>query len=154
MLFSYNFLFLGSIYIPNFRKCYQTVWILPISSFLVNFCCFLAKKKGQRCQNRKIVFLKHFLLLGSIYIPNFRKFQTVWILPIFFIFGKFWLFSAKKGQERPKSKKKFLCSIFFCQEVSTYQISENFIKRLGFCQFSSFLVNFGCFLFFGKILIY
>ena len=27
----------------------------------------------------------------------------------------------------------------------TYQILENVIKRFGFCQFSSFLVNFGCF---------
>ena len=31
-------------------------------------------------------------------------------------------------------------------QSSKYQISENFTKRFGFSQFSSFLVNFGCFL--------
>ena len=30
--------------------------------------------------------------------------------------------------------------MFLCWEASTYQISENFIKRFGFCQFSSFFV--------------
>ena len=90
--------------------------------------------------------MQHFLLLGSIYLPNFRKCQqTVWILPIFSIFGQFWLFFTIKDQKMIKSKKSFFCSIFFCWEAFTYGISENFIKRFGFCQLSSFLVNFGCF---------
>ena len=77
------------------------------------------------------------------YVPNFRKFhQTIWILPIFFIFCQFWLFFGQKGQNR----KKVFCSIRFCLEASTYKSSENYIKRFEFCQFSSFLVNFGCFL--------
>ena len=46
----------------------------------------------------------------------------------------------------PKLKKQFFGSIFFCWDASTYQISENFIRRFGFCQISLFLVNFDYFL--------
>ena len=49
----------------------------------------------------------------------------------FFFFAVFWL---KNGQKRRESKKSFL-QHFLCWEASTYQISENFIKRFGFCQF-------------------
>ena len=66
-------------------------------------------------------------------------------MPIFLIFGQFCLFFlAKKSQKRPKSKNSF-CWVFFCWEAFTYHISENFIKRFEFCQFSSFLVNLSCF---------
>jgi hypothetical protein len=58
------------------------------------------------------------------------------------ILAVFWL---KNSQKKPKSKKNKIIA-FFCWEASTYQISENFIKRFGFCQFYSFLVNFGYFL--------
>ena len=67
-------------------------------------------------------------------------------MAIFLIFGQFWLFFGQKGPKIPKSKNVFFCSIFFCwEEASTHQISESFTKRFGFCQFSSFLVNFGYF---------
>ena len=57
------------------------------SLFLINFRCFLAKKWPKKVEIKKIIFLQHFLSLGSIYIPNFRKFhRTVWILPIFLFF--------------------------------------------------------------------
>ena len=136
---------LGSIYIPNFRKFHQTVWILASFFFLFFFGCFLVKKRPKKAEIQKKKFCslffvgKHlhtkfqttssngldfasflnflsilaviwlittkkrpkskkndlvaFFLLGSIYIPNFRKFhQTAWILPVFLIFGQFWLF--------------------------------------------------------------
>ena len=56
------------------------------------FGCFLVKKRPKKAEIQKKFFMA-FSLLRSIYIPNFRKFhQTVQILPIFFIFGQFWLF--------------------------------------------------------------
>ena len=101
---------LGSIYIPNFRKFYQTVWILPI--FLI-FCqfwlLFWPKKKAKRGQNRKIVFFVEFSFVGKHLHTKFQKnYQTVWILPIFFNFCQFWLFLAKKAPKMPKSKNCFL----------------------------------------------
>ena len=45
----------------------------------------------------------------------------------------------------PKTKIVF-CRIIICWEVSTYQISETFIKRFRFCQFYQFFVSFGYFL--------
>ena len=84
-------------------------------------------------------FLQHFLLLRSIYLPNFRKFhQPVCILPIFFNFCQFWLFFGQKRPNSDKIKKRLFCSIFFYWEASTYQISENFIKRLNFENFLHF----------------
>ena len=94
---------LGSIYIPNFRKFHQTVWILPICFIFGQFSLFLVEKRPKKAEIQ---------LLKSTYIPNFRKFhQTVWILPIFFIFVNFGRFLAKKGQKRPKSKNG-LCGEF------------------------------------------
>jgi len=53
--------------------------------------------------------IANFLLLGSIYVPNYRKkIQTIWILPIFFIFGQFSLcgeFPFTKRQLHTKFKK-------------------------------------------------
>ena len=76
----------------------------------------------------------------SIKIPsnglNFAKFLHFWS-----ILAVFWLKNGQKG----RNPKKFFVA-FFCWEASTYQISENFIKHFRFCQFSSFLFNFGCFL--------
>ena len=101
------FFLLGSIYIPNFRKFHLTVWILPI--FFLIFLAVFWLKNGQKGWNPKKVFFVAFLLLGSIYIPDFRKFhQTVWILASFFFF-LFWL---KNGQKKPKSKKKIVAFFF------------------------------------------
>jgi len=80
---------LGSIYIPNFRKFYQTVWILPIFFIFGQFWLFFWPK------NAKIEkqFFLEFSFVRKYLRTNFRKFyQTVWILPIFFIFSQFWLF--------------------------------------------------------------
>ena len=115
-------------------------------------------KKAKKCQNRKIFFLKHFLMLESIYLLNFRKFyQTVWNLPIFLIFGKFWLFfgcfMAKKGQNQKivifvkfSFVGKHLHTKFW--EASTYQISEFFYQMVWilpiffiFCQFWLFFTK-------------
>ena len=86
-------------------------------------------------------------MLESIYLPNFGNFhQTFWLLPIFFIFGQFWLLFGQKMAKKAEIEKSFFRSLFFCWERSTYQISENFIEQFGFWQFSSFLVSFGCFL--------
>ena len=55
---------------------------------------------------------------------NFANFLHFWLF--------FWLFFlSKKGQKAWNRKI-----------VSTYQISENFIKQFEFCQFSSFLAVF------------
>ena len=100
-------------------------------------------KKGQ---NRKIVFSWIFFCWEAF------TFQISEILSNgldFANFLNFWSILAVFYQKRPKNvkiKKKVFCCIFFCWEVSTYQISQNVIKRFGFCQFSSSLVNFGCFL--------
>ena len=56
-------------------------------------------------------------LSESICIKNFRKFhQTVWILPIFFIFKQFWLFFGKESAKKGRNPKKLFCSIFFLLE--------------------------------------
>ena len=70
----------------------------------------------------------------------------VCILTIFFILINFDGFLAKKGQQNCRNRKTVFCWIFFCWEASIYQISENFIKWLGLCQFSSFLIKICCFL--------
>jgi hypothetical protein len=44
----------------------------------------------------------------------------------------------------PKSKNSFFLNFLLLGSIYV-PILENFIKRFGFCQFSSFLVNFGCF---------
>ena len=85
--------------------------------------------------------------MRSIYIPNFRIFIKGFRFRRFSsIFVNFGCFLVKKRPKKAEIQIKFYCSIFFCWEASTYQISENFIKRFRFCKFSSFLVNFGCFL--------
>ena len=62
----------------------------------------------------------------------------VWILPIFFIFCQFLLFFGHKRAKKGQNQKKFICSIFFFWEASTYQISENFIEQFGFSHFFLF----------------
>ena len=61
-------------------------------------------------------------------------------------FLHFWqilaVFCQKKAKKCRNRKTIFCCSIFFCWEESTYKISKNLIKWFGFCQFSSFFVNF------------
>ena len=81
----------------------------------------------------------NFHLLKSIHIQNFRKFhQTVWILPILLILVNFDCFLVKKRPKKVEIQKKIFRSILFCWKASKYQISENFTKRFGFCQFSYF----------------
>jgi hypothetical protein len=59
-----NLLLLRSIYIPNFSKFYQAVWILEIFFIFGLFWLFFGKKKGQQMPK-----------LQGMYIPNFRKFH-------------------------------------------------------------------------------
>ena len=109
------------------------------------FWLFLAKK-GQKGQNRKSGTVVNFHLLRGIYIPNFRKFhQTVWILPIFFIFG---CFLVKKRRKKAEIKKiNIFCSIFFVGKhlhTKFQKISSNgldFANFLCFCQFWPFFVK-------------
>ena len=80
--------------------------------FLNKFWLLFGQQKGQKMPKSKNSFFVEFSFLGSIYIPNFRKFyQTVWILPIFFIFGQFLMFfsqkKAKKGQNRKSDCGEF-----------------------------------------------
>ena len=94
-------------------------------------------KKPVKCQ---FLFL-NFLLLRSIHILIFRKFhEMVWILLIVSVFSQFLVFFVQKRPKNAKIEKKLFCWIFFYWEAFAYQISENFIKRFGFCKFSSFLV--------------
>ena len=73
---------------------------------------FLVKKRQKRPKSKKSFFVA-FLLLGSIYIENFRNFhQMVWILPNFL--AVFWL---KNGQKRPKSKKSFFVAFFLLGSI-------------------------------------
>ena len=70
-------------------------------------------KNGQKTPKYKKSFFIAFSLLGSIYIPNFRKFhQMVWILAIF-LFFYFCCFLVKKRPKKAEIEKKFFCSIFF-----------------------------------------
>ena len=82
------------------------------------FWLFLGQKMVKKGWNWKLIFLQHFLLLGRIYIINFRKFhQTIWILPIFFIFGQFWLFFLpKKDQKMTKSKENIFVAFSFVEK--------------------------------------
>ena len=95
-------------------------------------------KNGKKGRNPKKVFLKYFVLLRSIYMQNFRKFyQTVWILAIFFIFGKFWLVfgqkMAKKGWNR---KIVFVVTFYFVGK----HLHTKFQKKLSNClDFANFL---------------
>ena len=97
---------LGSIYIPNFRKFNQTVWILPIFSFL-SILAFFCKKKAKKGKNRKLGSVVNFHLLKGIYVPNFRKFhRMVCILAIFFYF--FWPFFALFRPKKAKIENRAL----------------------------------------------
>ena len=104
---------------------------------------FLAKKS----QNRKIAFLLNFFLLGSIYIPNFRKlYQTVLILPIFFIFGQFWLFFGQKKAQKCQNQKCFFVAFSFVgkhQFTKFQKISSNGLNFANFLHFGQFRMFFG-----------
>jgi hypothetical protein len=108
--------------------------------FLSIFAVFLAKK----CENRKIVFLLNFLLLGSIYIPNFRNFIKWFGFCQFSSFlVNFGCFFGKKCQNQ---KIVFLEFSFVRKHLRTkfQKILPNGLDLPIF----SFFVKFGCF--FGK----
>ena len=88
----------------------------------------------------------HFFLLESIYIPNIKissnGLDIANFLHFLSILAVFWL---KNGQKRSKSKKSFFVAFLFVGK-HLHTKYQNFIKRFGYCQFSSFFVNFGCFL--------
>ena len=87
------FSFVGKHLLTIFQKITSTVWILPNFFIFCQFWLFFWPRNAKKGRNRTIVFPQHLFLLGNIYIPNFRKFhQTVWILPIFLIFGQFGCF--------------------------------------------------------------
>ena len=108
---------------------------------------FLVKNGQKRPKSKKRFFAAFFVLLGSIYSPIsenvIKRFESANFLHFWSNLAVFWL---KKCQKKAEIQKKVFLQHFFCWEASTNQISENFIKPFRFCQFSSFLVNFGCFL--------
>ena len=77
--------------------------------------------------------------ISENFIKQFEFCHFLHFLSIFAVF-------CQKRSKKAKIEKLFFCSIFFCLEVSTYQISQNFIKWFEFCKFSSLMVNFGWFL--------
>jgi len=108
---------------------------LPNVFIWVNFGCFLAvfwPKKAKKCQKKakkgqempksKNSFFVEFSFVRKqcLEFVNFHHFIS--------ILAVFWPKKAQKCQNR----KIFFCCILFCWEASTYQISENFIKRFGF----------------------
>ena len=108
IVFLLNFLFLGSIYLPNFRKCYQTVWILPISSFLVTSGFLLAKKAPKMPKSKNSLFVA-FSFVGRHLLTKFQKISLIDLnfanfLHLWSIFAVFWLFFGcffgQKGQNR------------------------------------------------------
>jgi len=138
----YSIFLLESIYIPNFRKIHQTVWILPIFFIFYQSWLFFWPKKV-KMSGSGIYF---FLFFRSIYTPNFRKIHLpVWILPINFIFGNFWLLFGQKRPIYAEIKNSFY-NIFFCWEASTYQISKNSSNGLDFSNFIHFWLILAVFL--------
>ena len=131
------------VYIPNFIKRFG---FRQFSSVLVNLAVFLLKKRPKKAKIQNRFFYSIFFcweastyqisenFINGLHFANFLHFWSILAGP--------WLKTAKKGQ----NPKKNNCSIFCCCEASTYQVSGNFIKRFGYCQFHLFLVNFGCFL--------
>ena len=100
------------MYIQNFRKFHQTIWILAIFEIFVQLWLFFGQKSSKMTKSKNS-FLVNFLLLRSIYIPNFRKFhQPVWIYQIFFIFGQFWLFFGQKRVKKGQNRKSGSVGIF------------------------------------------
>ena len=75
------FSLLGNIYIPNFKKFHQTVWILAILFFAV----FWLKNGQKRPKSKKSSFIA-FSLLGSIYIPKWFGFWQIIFLAVFWLF--------------------------------------------------------------------
>ena len=127
--FEGNFYLPKSIYIQKLQK------ILSNGLDLDNCIQFWPKntKKAKKGQNKKSGFEVNSYSLRSIYIQNFRKFhQTVWILTILFIFGQ----KIPKWLDKAKIENMASRWILNRWEASTYKISENFIKRFGFWQFS------------------
>ena len=108
IIFVQDFLLLGSIYIPKFRKFYQTVWILAIFFIFGQFLLFFGQKMAKKGCNRKIIFLQHFFVGKHIH----TKFQKISLNGLdfanFLHFGSiltvFQPKQAKIGQKRQKSK--------------------------------------------------
>ena len=122
---------------------------LDFANFL-NFWSILAVfwlKNGQKRPKSKKVFLQHFVLLRSIYIPHFRKFyKTVWIQQILFIFGQ---------KTTPKYKKMFFVAFYFVGKhlyTKFQKISSNSLDFANFLHFLSILAVFSQLRFFGKSL--
>ena len=106
------------------------------------FDYFLVKKRPKKTKIQKKLFCSNYFV-GKHLHTKFQKISSNGLdFANFFIF--FGCFLVKKRPKRPKSKKSFFVS-FFCWQTSRFKISESFIKQFGFCQFSSFKINFGCF---------
>ena len=132
-IFFVAFSFVGKHKHTKFQKISPNV--LDFASFLhlSILAIFLLNNGQKKAEVQKKFFCSIFILIGSIYIPNFIKFhQVVWILQIFLIFGQLWLFFGPKKAKKCRNRKTVFLWPFFL----TYQISENFIKQFGVCQFS------------------
>ena len=122
---------------------------MPIFFIFIQFWLYFGQKKAKKCQNKKSGSVMNFHLLWSNYIPNFRKFhQTVWILPIFFIFSQFWLFFGQKRQQKKcqKSKNSFFVAFYFVGKhlhTKLQIFSSNSLDFANFLDFGQFWQFFG-----------
>ena len=115
----------------------------------LSILAFFVQKRPKNDEIEKKVFQQHLLVLGSIFIPNFRKFyQMFCFFTIFFIFRQFWLFLARKGQKMPKPKR-----VFFLPKSKPFnEIFRNLVcrcfptKENATIFFPSILAFFGLFL--------
>ena len=92
---------------------------------------FMPKKR----HNENRFFLLNFLLFGSIYIPNCRKFyQRFGFCQFSSFLVNFGCFLVRKPKNAEIQKNVF-CWIFFCWEAFTSQISEISSNGLDFANF-------------------
>ena len=81
--------------------------ICQYSSFFVNFGCCLTKKYKKMTKSKIVIFVV-FYFVGKHLLTKFQKILlNDWILPIYFIFGQFWLLFYQKRPNSYKIDKKF-----------------------------------------------
>ena len=108
---------LESIYLPNFKKFHQTVWILPIFFILGQFWLLLYHKRPKNYKMEKIYLCSIFFCWEHL-LTNFPKISsTVWVLPIFFILVNFGCFLAKKGQKCQNRKLGYVVNFHLLRGI-------------------------------------
>ena len=116
--------------------------ILIYLIFFINFDCFLAKKA-----TKNMIFCWIFFCWEASkysFSENFiKRFVFCKFSSLFVNFGSILALFCPKNAE---IEKQFFVAFSFVGKLLHIKFQENFIKRFGFCQFSSFLVNFGYFL--------